>query len=420
MRRSAVASALAQLLDERRRRRHTMIRPASMRGVCRRGADAGAAVDAAARACEPRGGFGRLSLGALGLPDNAASPASRACRCDRGRRPAAGADHAVTGWLQLERAASRSWRRPRTRRQHPGIGVRVPRNFVERRFVRSDVQDGQFGRGFIVDVRRGRAGIHRRHRGYPQVFDSAGILALDPRTVVEDFSRTLGKCECASHFCQITPPNRAAHRHLRNALTLSYGCVHDQGTAPPRLRRAYFECRHGQLHVHNAIPVGGGFDELTTLICLHGSGRHRPEFLELSKRLGTSRSIYSPDLPGCGESDAPPTRLSIGGLRRCHRRFPRFHALPPGGLVRRGRRRRGGGRTRREPAEGGAQTVPAGCGRQGNDGPGARRAGIAGRRRDGPPTAGNWSNNPCCARRSIDRAGGTGACRQARGFFAGH
>jgi pimeloyl-ACP methyl ester carboxylesterase len=84
-------------------------------------------------------------------------------------------------------------------------------------------------------------------------------------------------------------------------------------TAPPRLRRAYFECRHGQLHVHNAIPVGGGFDELTTLICLHGSGGSGRLFLDLSERLGSSRSIYSPDLPGCGESDASPTPLSVMG-----------------------------------------------------------------------------------------------------------
>ena len=42
-------------------------------------------------------------------------------------------------------------------------------------------------------------------------------------------------------------------------------------TASPRLRRAYFECRYGQLHVHNAIPAGGGFDEQTTLVCLHAS-----------------------------------------------------------------------------------------------------------------------------------------------------
>lgn len=77
------------------------------------------------------------------------------------------------------------------------------------------------------------------------------------------------------------------------------------GTDPPRLRRAYFESRYGQLHVHNAIPVGGGFDELTTLVCLHGTGTTGRSFLELSRRLGRSRSVYSPDLPGCGESDGP-------------------------------------------------------------------------------------------------------------------
>jgi pimeloyl-ACP methyl ester carboxylesterase len=81
-------------------------------------------------------------------------------------------------------------------------------------------------------------------------------------------------------------------------------------TASPRLRRAYFECRYGQLHVHNAIPVGGGFDELTTLICIHGGGGSGRQFLELSRQLGSSRSIYSPDLPGSGESDAADGKLS--------------------------------------------------------------------------------------------------------------
>jgi pimeloyl-ACP methyl ester carboxylesterase len=86
-----------------------------------------------------------------------------------------------------------------------------------------------------------------------------------------------------------------------------------QGTDPPRLRRAYFECRHGQLHVHNAIPVGGGFDELTTLVCLHGSGGTGRVFLEMSKRLGRTRSVYSPDLPGRGESDGTAADLSPAG-----------------------------------------------------------------------------------------------------------
>jgi pimeloyl-ACP methyl ester carboxylesterase len=83
--------------------------------------------------------------------------------------------------------------------------------------------------------------------------------------------------------------------------------------APPRLRRAYFECRYGQLHVHNAIPSGGGFDELTTLVCLHASSSTGRAFLEFSRLLGTSRSIYSPDTPGCGESDAPPKQIAVAG-----------------------------------------------------------------------------------------------------------
>jgi pimeloyl-ACP methyl ester carboxylesterase len=87
----------------------------------------------------------------------------------------------------------------------------------------------------------------------------------------------------------------------------------NQGSGSPRLRRAYFECRHGQLHVHNAIPAGGGFDELTTLVCVHASGTTGRAFLELSRLLGTSRSIYSPDIPGCGESDGPPKALNVAG-----------------------------------------------------------------------------------------------------------
>lgn len=85
------------------------------------------------------------------------------------------------------------------------------------------------------------------------------------------------------------------------------------GMDPPRLRRAYFECRFGQLHVHNAIPVGGGFDELTTLICLHGAGATGRSFLALSTRLGRTRSVYSPDLPGSGESDGPANPLPAAG-----------------------------------------------------------------------------------------------------------
>jgi pimeloyl-ACP methyl ester carboxylesterase len=79
----------------------------------------------------------------------------------------------------------------------------------------------------------------------------------------------------------------------------------------PRVRRGYFECRFGQLHVHNAMPPGGGFEEGTALLCLHdfsGSGRVFTRFLA---QLAQDRSVYAPDLPGFGESDAPPARPQI-------------------------------------------------------------------------------------------------------------
>jgi pimeloyl-ACP methyl ester carboxylesterase len=81
--------------------------------------------------------------------------------------------------------------------------------------------------------------------------------------------------------------------------------------AKPRVRRGYFESRYGQLHVHNAIPPGGGFEEGTPLLCLHKSplsGRMFERFLALA---GRDRSVYAPDLPGFGDSDPPTSRPAI-------------------------------------------------------------------------------------------------------------
>ena len=57
---------------------------------------------------------------------------------------------------------------------------------------------------------------------------------------------------------------------------MAKGTVTNRTAAEPRVRRGYFESRFGQLHVHNAIPPGGGFEEGTPLLCIHqtaGSGR---------------------------------------------------------------------------------------------------------------------------------------------------
>ena len=81
--------------------------------------------------------------------------------------------------------------------------------------------------------------------------------------------------------------------------------------AGPRVSRTYFECRYGQLHVHHAIPPGGGFDEATTLICLHQSPMSARVFRHFIELAGADRSVYAPDTPGFGESDAPAAEPSI-------------------------------------------------------------------------------------------------------------
>lgn len=80
----------------------------------------------------------------------------------------------------------------------------------------------------------------------------------------------------------------------------------DASRPPPRLRRAYYDCRYGQLHIHNAIPAGGGFDELTPVIALHAAGETGRVFVPLLPALGQARSVYALDLPGAGESDPAP------------------------------------------------------------------------------------------------------------------
>jgi pimeloyl-ACP methyl ester carboxylesterase len=75
-----------------------------------------------------------------------------------------------------------------------------------------------------------------------------------------------------------------------------------------RTRRAYFDCKFGQLHVRTAFPATGGFDEQVTLFCLHPLEASSRLFARFLPELADVRSVYAPDLPGCGESDPSPTR----------------------------------------------------------------------------------------------------------------
>jgi pimeloyl-ACP methyl ester carboxylesterase len=74
-----------------------------------------------------------------------------------------------------------------------------------------------------------------------------------------------------------------------------------------RTRRAYFDCRFGQLHVRTAFPTTGGFDEQVTLFCLHADQSSSRAFARFLPEIADVRSVYAPDLPGLGESDPSPS-----------------------------------------------------------------------------------------------------------------
>ena len=76
--------------------------------------------------------------------------------------------------------------------------------------------------------------------------------------------------------------------------------------AAVRTRRAYFDCRFGQLHVRTAFPSTGGFDEQVTLFCLHADQSSSRAFIRFLPEIADVRSVYAPDLPGLGESDPSP------------------------------------------------------------------------------------------------------------------
>ncbi|MDY6946634.1 MAG: alpha/beta fold hydrolase [Pseudomonadota bacterium] len=80
------------------------------------------------------------------------------------------------------------------------------------------------------------------------------------------------------------------------------------------VRRSYAESRFGQIHLSTAYPSGGGFDERTPVVCLHHSGGSGRLFGPVLRELGHDRSVYAPDLPGHGSSDAANSRATVADL----------------------------------------------------------------------------------------------------------
>ena len=147
--------------------------------------------------------------------------------------------------------------------------------------------------------------------------------------------------------CVATQPSRRSWHYVAHAQA-------DQTRVPPaasvRVRRGYFECRYGQLHVHNAMPPGGGFEEGLPLLCVHdfaGSGRVFAPFWPLA---GHDRSVYAPDLPGFGESDAPDGRSAIADYAAALGDFVDSLRLRQAGGARAAQRKRWSPPSSRSPA----------------------------------------------------------------------
>lgn len=85
----------------------------------------------------------------------------------------------------------------------------------------------------------------------------------------------------------------------------------ETGSPAVHLRRMYVDCRYGQLHLRSAFAGNGGFDELTTLVCLHQSPMSSRVFDGFLRLMGNDRSVYAPDTPGFGASDPPAAQPEV-------------------------------------------------------------------------------------------------------------
>ena len=168
----------------------------------------------------------------------------------------------------------------------------------------------------------------RRVGTAPAIYRRCGIPASrsDARTRFRKPTRALllapaarrkavccGRARCRIHAGRASALRRMVHSSMAKiGVSMAKASMTNKIPAEqPRVRRGYFECRYGQLHVHNAIPPGGRlrrghFAAVPAPTPL--SGRLFERFLALA---GHDRSVYAPDIPGFGDSDAPTSRPTI-------------------------------------------------------------------------------------------------------------
>ncbi len=76
------------------------------------------------------------------------------------------------------------------------------------------------------------------------------------------------------------------------------------------IRRSYYDCKYGQLHIRSALP-DTEIKDAVPLICFHQSPQSGKVFTEILNSFGQTRPVYAPDTPGFGESDPPTSAPSI-------------------------------------------------------------------------------------------------------------
>ncbi len=75
------------------------------------------------------------------------------------------------------------------------------------------------------------------------------------------------------------------------------------------IQRRYVPGRFGQVHLRESGAKSGA----VPLICLHATAYSSRSFEALMRQTATERHVVAIDLPGYGESDAPPQALDIAG-----------------------------------------------------------------------------------------------------------